>query len=101
MNTMKMPGFTAEVSIYQSTATYFASPFGSSTEGVAVVQPQFRAQVRRGCGPCVNGTRSCFLYGYECTVEEGVPGNEELGIPPARGFVNCNLESFQEWEQPC
>jgi hypothetical protein len=101
MNTIKMPGFTAEVSIYQSTATYFTSSFGSSADGVAVVQPQFRSRVRRQCGPCVNGKRDCFLYGYECTVIEGAPGSPDLGIPPGPGHVRCEPEIFREWEQAC
>lgn len=101
MNIMNMPGFTAEVSIYQSTATYLTGFFGSSADGVAVVQPQFRSRVRRQCGPCVNGTRECFLWGYECTVVEGGPGSSELGIPPGEGHVSCEPEVFREWEQSC
>lgn len=35
---MTIPGFSAEVSIYQSTATYFTGSFGSSANGIAVEQ---------------------------------------------------------------
>ncbi len=101
MNIMNMPGFTAEVSIYQSTASYFTGSFGISADGGGVVQPQFRSHVRRQCGPCVNGTRFCFLWGYECTVIEGAPGSPELGIPPGEGHLRCEPEIFREWEQHC
>jgi hypothetical protein len=39
---MTIPGFGAEASIYQSTATYFSGSFGSSADGIAVV-PQLKA----------------------------------------------------------
>ena len=98
---MKMPGFSAEVSAYRSTATYVAASFGISTDGGAYVEPQFRSHVRRQCGPCVNKKRDCFLWGYECTVEEGGPGSTELGIPGGPGHVSCIPEVFREWEQSC
>ena len=96
-----MPVFTAEMSIFQSTATYFTGSFYSSADGVAVVQPQFRSRVRRQCGPCVNGTRDCFLWGYQCSVVEGGPGSPDLGIPPGQGHARCEPEVFREWEQAC
>lgn len=98
---MPMPGFSAEASIYRSSASYFTDSFGISADGVAVVQPQFRSRVRRQCGPCVNGTRTCFLWGYECSVVEGPPGSEELGVPPGEPHVRCEPEVFREWEQSC
>ncbi len=99
MNTM--PGFSAEATIYQSTATYFIGFFNSSVDSIAVVQPQFRSRVRRQCGPCINGMRDCFLWGYECSVVDGGPGSSELGIPPGEDHVRCEPEIFREWEQAC
>jgi hypothetical protein len=87
---MTIPGFSAGVSIYHSTVTYFTGSFGISADGVAVIiQPQFRSRVRRQCGPCVNGTRYCFLWGYECSVVEGGPGSPDIGIPPGQGHLRC------------
>jgi hypothetical protein len=46
MNTMSMPGYTAEASLskqgrlYRSPATYLSDSFGVSRDGIAVVQPQ-------------------------------------------------------------
>ena len=48
MNTMNLPGYTAEASLskqgrfYRSPATYLSDSFGVSGDGIAVVQPQLR-----------------------------------------------------------
>lgn len=102
MNTVNIPKFTAEASIYQSTATYFTGSFlGGSGDGVAVVRAQFRAKVRRQCGPCMNGKRDCTLWGYDCSVIEGPRGSPDLGIPPGRGRVRCQFEVFEWREEQC
>jgi hypothetical protein len=98
---MTIPGFGGEAGVYQSRARYFVESMPGSSPRDAVLQPQFRSQVRRQCGRCVNGSRSCVLVGYECTVEEGTPGSPELGIPGTPGHVQCEPEIFREWELPC
>lgn len=98
---MTMPGFSAEATLYRSTARYAVNATRSFAAGAPAVQPQFRSQVRRQCGRCVNRRRDCFLVGYECTVEPGVPGSPELGIPPSPGHVRCEPEVFREWQERC
>jgi len=98
---MPLPGFNADASVYRSTRAYVAAPLGSAFDGAALVQPQFRSQVRRRCGRCVGGRRTCFLFGYECTVEPGTPGSDELGIPGTPGHVSCVPEVFDEIETRC
>lgn len=97
---MNMPRFTAEASVYRPAASYFsAQPF--PRDGVALIQPQFRSGVRRQCGRCVDGTRSCVVWGYECTAVKGAPGSKALGIPPSPGHLRCQLEIFREMEEAC
>lgn len=98
---MATPGFNAEASIYRSETAYRAVFLGTSAHGAASVLPQFRSRVRRQCGRCVGGTRTCFVWGYECTVEEGSPGSPDLGIPPSPGYVRCEPEVFNEFEVSC
>ena len=98
---MTLPGFSADASLYRSAATYVAFPLGGPGADAAVVQPQFRSQVRRQCGPCRNRRRTCVVFGYECTVEPGTPGSPELGIPGTPGHVSCEPEVFQEYEVRC
>lgn len=104
---MTLPTFSAEASIYRSTATYIAGSTGVSTDAVAmgpaaVILPQLIATgeywncvaehyeagfpmnmsnffcagegggegptgpqeptCRPGCGPCINGVRTCITY---------------------------------------
>lgn len=96
---MTLPGFNAEAGMYRSTAAYVARV--SNVAAASLVRPQFRSRVRRKCGPCVNGTRLCFLWGYDCSAVEGVPGSDDLGIPASGGHVRCVPEIFQEWETAC
>jgi hypothetical protein len=98
---MTIPGFTAESSAYPSEAIYGGSSRVARGASAAVVLPQFRSHVRHQCGPCVNGTKTCFVFGYECTVVEGTPGSGDLGIPGSGPSVRCEPEVFSETERPC
>jgi hypothetical protein len=100
-NKINLPGFNAEMALCPATKAYFTFPRGTDGYSEALVQPQFRSRVRRQCGPCVDGTRTCFLWGYECTVVEGSPGSDELGIPGTPGYVRCEPEIFSEQEVSC
>lgn len=100
-NNINLPGFTAEASMRQYTATHFADFFGIASESSSTIQPQFRSRVRTQCGPCKNKKRECVTWGYECTVVEGAPGSEHLGIPGSPGHVRCEPEIFREFEQRC
>src|SRR3954447_24352668 len=98
---MSLPGFTAESSAYTSSAHYGGSSHVEGESSAAVVLPQFRSHVRTQCGRCVNGSRSCFTFGYECTIVEGAPGSDELGVPGSGPSVQCEPEVFREFERPC
>jgi hypothetical protein len=99
---MTAPGFNAEAGMYAPATVYSAitsRPY--DRRGAVAVEPQFRAAVRRQCGPCRDGKRWCVLWGYECSVIEGSPGSPELDIPPSPGHVRCEPDIFQEWEARC
>jgi hypothetical protein len=78
---MTIPGFSAEVSIYQSTATYFVASFSSSADGVALgpvakLIPQMIAQ--SDYWNCVAehveaGFPMGMSGGFYCRGEEGDP----------------------------
>jgi hypothetical protein len=87
---MTIPGFSAEVSIYQSTATYFTGSFGSSANGVAVVQPQLPKRFALKCSnTCPAGQILCeCAKDCKCCIggcRETVDGNCICDKTPARG----------------
>jgi hypothetical protein len=99
-NKFKSPGFGAVLSISQSVENYLAHSFSNPVDESPVIQPQYRSQVRRHCGPCINGKRQCISFGYECTIT-GTDSGSPDHIPPNPGHLHCVPEVFREWEVAC
>jgi hypothetical protein len=75
---MSMPGFTAGISLYKTTAGYRLASL-PSTFGASVVPA---ICVEGTCGPCINGTRRCCVG--------GVWVSEECGAEPPPPPVTCS-----------
>jgi hypothetical protein len=73
---MTMPGFSAEVSIYKSTATYFTSSFGRSVDRIAIGQTA-------GILPQLIATSGY----WRCVAE-----HNEAGFPPDLSDFFCRGE---------
>lgn len=87
---MRMPGFTAEATLYRSNRQYIAASTDIVTRDQSVVRPQF-------CGPCENGRRQCGDYGWTCYPDTESPEcNFLTGCP-----IICHQGGFRTWSIPC
>jgi hypothetical protein len=83
---MKMPGFTAETSLYRTNANYrlawLPSPFGPSVVP-ALCFPE-------GCGPCRNGIQRCCESDGRIHVYDCEPNPPPITCGPCVGFRSCS-----------
>ncbi len=101
---MKLPGFLNEEKLNETVVSYLANSSMDFVKNSSIIIPQlprYRARVGRYCGPCRNRKKTCFLTGYECTVEPGAPGSDYLRIPPGPGYVRCEPTVFESWQISC
>src|SRR5256885_14779903 len=89
MNTMNMPGFTAEASLgksgkfCRSTPTYTSESFGISGDSIAVVQPQLRRTDYECVHDCFEAGGPADICNFFCTeiVEDGGGRGEQHCLP--------------------
>jgi len=94
MDTMNMPGFTAETSLYTSAARYRSMPTGLQSEGTTIVPAQaFCEPLSTECGPCIPSGPSIFSRGRQfCTYKSCRPtfsGGCRCRLV-FKGFLPCN-----------
>src|SRR4051794_34767575 len=87
---MRIPGFTADNTLYASPRFYA----GTSEYAVAVgtsVTPQY-------CGPCINGRRQCGGYSWTCGQDPNCTlGNLSYQDCP----IVCQQSGFHTWSEGC
>ena|SRR5713101_6299528 len=64
---MNLPGFTAEVSLYKSSMTYFMNSSASSAGGNFVVQPQLRKTDFECVHDCLEAGGPSSVCNFFCT----------------------------------
>ena len=68
---MKVPGFTAEASLYKSTHHYAIATYAAESALNAAVQPQWSPPIS-WCGPCADGMRRCIMESANVATTRGI-----------------------------
>jgi hypothetical protein len=99
MNTKKMPGFTAEVSIYQSTATYFTQTGVVAIGGDLVEASAAMSRFAGGRLGGFGGTEGPILCRTYCVDWQYVL--EACGSNIDGSVMWCQYWKCLEWINPC
>lgn len=92
MNTLNMPGFNAEVSVYASTTRYRSMAAGMQRGGARILPAQDGYESSLYCGPCrltqqnkfpwFAWRKSCALFSRFSTPDSGPPWRYEVPCDP-------------------
>src|SRR6266478_4355777 len=93
---MKVPGFTAEASLYKSTDQYAVDAYAAQPVLSASVQPQWSPPIS-WCGPCRDGMRRCTYAVRQCGYDREHCGSQsEAPIPNY-----CCWWNLSYYSMPC
>jgi hypothetical protein len=90
---MKMPGFTAEASLYQSTVYQTVAPATADIPRSASIQPQYSFRTFK-CEPCKEGWRHCIYAVSQCGYNIEHCGKDSV-IPNFCCWLNYSYVSKQ------
>jgi hypothetical protein len=93
---MKVPGFTAEASLYKSTHHYAIATYAAESALTAAVQPQWSPPIS-WCGPCADGMRRCIYGVRQCGYDKAHCGQESDSISPNY----CCWLNLSHYSMPC
>jgi hypothetical protein len=92
MNTINIPGFTAETSVYTSAVCYRSMPAVPQGAGIAVISTQFGCFRPSQCSACIPLGPSIFSPGHQFCIDYScryTPSGGCVCRQSSKGFRPC------------